>query len=86
MLADQCRARLDRVQRQMVEADLALGVQIGGQRHEVGMEQRQPVLHAGEGAPGLDRLQQRIAGHRPELAQVAGLEALDRRRRRAAPR
>ena len=86
VLADQRRARLDRVQGQMVEADLALGVEIGGQRHEVGMEQRQPVLHAREGAASLDRLQQRIAGHRPELPQVAGLEALDRRRRRAGPR
>ena len=77
VLADQCCTRLDGVARQMVERDLGLGVEIGGERHEIRVEQRQPVLHAREHPAGLDRLQERVGGDRAEAAQIARLERFD---------
>ena len=78
VLADQGGPGLDRIACQVIEADLGLRVEVGGERHEVGVEQRQPVLHAREDATGLDRLQQRVGGDRAEPAQIAGLERLHR--------
>ena len=50
VLADQGGTGPHRVLGQMVEADLGPGLEIGEQRHQLVMEQRQPVLHAREAA------------------------------------
>ena len=80
VLADQGGTGPHRVLGQMVEADLGPGLEIGEQRHQLVMEQRQPVLHAREAAAHRHRLQERVVGHRPELLQEPTAEALGRRR------
>ncbi len=78
MLADGRLAGLDRLVGQMVEAQRRRRIEIVGELHQLLVEQRQPVLHAGERPAVADRFQERIVGRGPEALQVAAAEALDR--------
>ncbi len=79
MLTDQGGPGGDSVPRQMVEGDLGVAVQIVEERRQLLVEERQPMLHAGIAPALLDRIEERVAGDRAELLEVADLEAIDRR-------
>ena len=71
----------DRLVRQMVEDDRRVG-QIVEQRLQPLVEERQPVLHAGEAAAFADRGVERVvARRRAERLDVVAAEAADRLRR-----
>ena len=78
VLADGLVAALERLLGQVIEPERAIRRQIVRDRNQALMEQRQPVLHARIRPAGGYRLEQRIAGHRAELLEIADPKALDR--------
>ncbi len=78
VLADQGRPGIDPVPGKVIEGDLDRLVQIVEERCDPLVEERQPMLHAGIAAAGPDRLEERVAGDRAELLEIALPEALDR--------
>ena len=82
MFADEGCAGEDAVTGEMVERDLATGVDVIEHGGEVLVEQGQPVLHAREAATAPHGFKERVVGHGPETLEVTDLEALDRFRRK----
>ena len=78
IVGDRLEPLLGRRLARTIAQDHRIGGQMVEQRLQPLLEQRQPMLHAGQSSPVADRLIQRVAGRgRAEAFPIAGTEALD---------